>query len=115
MKSEVLYFDRLVETLAHAHGTLEAQAAKAVNVSLTLRNWLFGYYIREYEQSGADRSAYGERLLDTLSQRLQQAGLKRIEARELRRYRQFYMTYPQIRDSLSPEFKRDASNQPCRP
>ena len=101
MKSEVLYFDRLVETLAHAHGTLEAQAAKAVNVSLTLRNWLFGYYIREYEQSGADRSAYGERLLDTLSQRLQQAGLKRIEARELRRYRQFYMTYPQIRETLS--------------
>ena len=101
MKSEALNFDRLVETLAQAHGALEAQAAKAVNVSLTLRNWLFGYHIREYEQSGADRSAYGERLLETLAQRLQQTGLKRIEARELRRYRQFYLAYPQIRETLS--------------
>lgn len=101
MKSEALNFDRLVETLAQAHGALEAQAAKAVNISLTLRNWLFGYHIREYEQSGADRSAYGERLLETLAQRLGQTGLKRMEARELRRYRQFYMAYPQIRETLS--------------
>ncbi|WP_022981685.1 YhcG family protein [Ideonella sp. B508-1] len=96
-------FDRLVEILAQAHGALEARAAKAVNVSLTLRNWLFGYHIREYEQSGADRGAYGERLLETLAQRLQQTGLKRMEARELRRYRQFYLTYPQIRETLSTQ------------
>lgn len=101
MKSETLNFERLVEALAHTHGALEAQAAKAINVSLTLRNWLFGHYIREYEQSGADRSAYGERLLETLAERLQQTGLTRIEARELRRYRQFYLTYPQIRETLS--------------
>lgn len=101
MKSEALNFDRLVETLAQAHGALEAQAVKAINVTLTLRNWLFGYHIREYEQSGADRSAYGERLLETLAQRLQQTGLKRIEARELRRYRQFYLAYPQIRETLT--------------
>lgn len=49
MGFEALNLDRLVETLAQAHGALEAQAAKAVNTSLTLRNWLFGYYIREYE------------------------------------------------------------------
>jgi predicted nuclease of restriction endonuclease-like (RecB) superfamily len=101
MKSTALDFDHLIEALAQAHGALRAQAAKAVNVSLTLRNWLFGYYIREYEQSGADRSVYGERLLETLAQRLQQMGLQRIEARELRRYRQFYLAYPQIRQTLS--------------
>lgn len=101
MRSESLNFDRLVDTLAQAHDALQAQAAKAVNVSLTLRNWLFGYHIREYEQLGADRSAYGERLLETLAARLQQTGLKRIEARELRRYRQFYLAYPQIRETLS--------------
>lgn len=101
MKSDALNLDRLVDTLAQAHGALQAQAAKAVNVSLTLRNWLFGYHIREYEQSGTDRSAYGERLLETLALRLQQSGLKRIEARELRRYRLFYLAYPQIRETLS--------------
>ena len=103
MRSEPLNFDRLVDILAQAHGALEAQAAKAVNVSLTLRNWLFGYHIREYEQSGADRGAYGERLLETLARRLQQTGLKRMEARELRRYRQFYLAYPQIRETLSTQ------------
>lgn len=80
MGSDVLNFDRLVGALTDAHGALEARAAKAVNVSLTLRNWLFGHYICEYEQSGADRGAYGERLLETLAQRLQQTGLKRIDA-----------------------------------
>ena len=36
--------------------------------------------------------------------RLILAGVNRAEARELRRYRQFYLTYPQIRESLTPEF-----------
>ena len=30
--------------------------------------------------------------------------MSRTDERELRRYRQFYLTYPQIRDSLTPEF-----------
>lgn len=38
-----------------------------------------------------------------------QAGVSRSETRELRRYRQFYLTYPQIRESLSPELARAAA------
>lgn len=34
------------------------------------------------------------------------AGVGRAAARELRRYRQFYLTCPQIRESLSPELGR---------
>ncbi|MFZ2987953.1 DUF1016 N-terminal domain-containing protein [Ideonella sp.] len=101
MTSKPFEFDHLVHALADAHSALQAQAVQAVNISLTLRNWLFGCYIREYEQSGADRSAYGERLMEALAERLQQTGLRRIDARELRRYRQFYLAYPQIRESLS--------------
>lgn len=101
MTSKPFEFDHLVHALADAHSALQSQAVQAVNISLTLRNWLFGCYIREYEQSGADRSAYGERLLEALAERLQQTGLRRIDARELRRYRQFYLAYPQIRESLS--------------
>lgn len=101
MSTQALNFADLVAAIQHTHVALADQAAKAVNISLTLRNWVFGYYIREYEQSGADRSAYGERLLETLAQRLQQTGLQRVEARELRRYRQFYLAYPQIRETLS--------------
>src|SRR4029079_13747631 len=86
-----------------AHDELAVQASHAVNAGLTLRNWLIGFYIAEYEQKGTDRAQYGDRLLDRLSGRLLGAGVSRAEVRELRRYRQLYITYPQIRESLTPE------------
>lgn len=92
----------LVTLLQHTHNTLLAQANKAVNISLTLRNWLMGYYIAEYELRGIDRAAYGERLLENLAQQLAGSGLKRMEVRELRRFCQFYTSYPQIRETLTP-------------
>ncbi len=97
-------FERLVATIEQAHARLAAQASRAVNTHLTLRNWLIGLYIAEYEQHGADRARYGDTLLERLSKRLMAAGVSRAEARELRRYRQFYLIYPQIRETLTPEF-----------
>ena len=44
-----------------------------------------------------------ERAHAALADRLHGGGLKRVEARELRRFRQFYLAYPYIRDTLSPE------------
>jgi len=55
-------FEFLVQAITQVHERMLVQAAKAVNVSLTLRNWLIGCYIREYELGGTDRAAYGERL-----------------------------------------------------
>lgn len=101
-----LSFERLVTAIGQAHAELAAQASRAVNASLTLRNWLIGFHIAEYEQQGTDRAQYGDKLIERLSDRLNQAGVSRAEARELRRYRQFYLTYPQIRESLSPELGR---------
>jgi predicted nuclease of restriction endonuclease-like (RecB) superfamily len=75
-------------------------------VSVTLRNWIFGCYIVEYEQCGADRARYGEKLLAKLSARLVREGVSRAEERELRRYRQFYHAYPQIREALTPESRK---------
>ncbi|MFY9822156.1 MAG: PDDEXK nuclease domain-containing protein [Thermoanaerobaculia bacterium] len=96
-------FERLVAVIGQANANLAAQASRAVNTSLTLRNWLIGFHIAEYEQQGTDRAQYGDSLLERLSARLIQAGVSRTEARELRRYRQFYLTYPRIRESLTPE------------
>lgn len=104
--SPALSFERLVSAIGQAHAELTAQASRAVNSSLTLRNWLIGFHIAEYEQQGTDRAEYGDKLLERLSDRLVQAGVSRAESRELRRYRQFYLTYPQIRESLSPELKK---------
>jgi predicted nuclease of restriction endonuclease-like (RecB) superfamily len=97
-------FDALVSAIVRIHGQSQALAAKAVNTSLTVRNWLIGHRIVEFEQQGKDRAAYGERLLPALAQRLAAAGLKRVDARELRRFRLFYSVYPQIRETLSPEW-----------
>lgn len=99
-------FSTLIETIRNIHQDLSAQASKAVNIQLTLRNWLIGYYIAEYEQRGKDRADYGDALLVKLSEVLSQRNVVRSGERELRRYRQFYNTYPQIRESLPPEFNK---------
>lgn len=62
-----------------------------------------GAYIHHYELHGADRADYGDRLLARLAEQLQSQHMVRTQERELRRYRAFYVAYPQIRDSLSPE------------
>ena len=96
-------FDSLVTSIVHLHQQTQDYATKAVNVALTLRNWLIGYRIVEFEQRGNDRAAYGQRLLPALAERLSAAGLKRVDVRELRRFRLLYEVYPQIRDSVTPE------------
>ena len=98
-----LDFEKLVGAIHQVHAELATQASRAVNVSLALRNWMIGCYITEYEQNGADRAKYGERLLGRLSESLSPKGVSRVEECELRRYRQFYQTYPQIRETISPE------------
>ncbi|MBE2283858.1 MAG: DUF1016 family protein [Prosthecobacter sp.] len=96
-------FDSLVTSIVHIHQQTQDFAAKAVNVALTLRNWLIGYRIVEFEQQGQDRAAYGESLMDTLALHLASHGLTRVTPRELRRYRLFYQVYPRIRESLAPK------------
>lgn len=69
------------------------EAGKSVNYLLTLRNWLIGFYIVEFEQRGEDRAVYGERLLERLAAELDK---RSFSYRSLRMSRQFYLTYPQF-------------------
>ncbi len=102
MTVKQLDFANLVTTIQDTHETFATQASKAVNVCLTIRNWLIGYYIVEYELQGSDRANYGDYLIDKLSEQLAKNGLKRMDIRELRRFRQFYTCYPQIREAVTP-------------
>lgn len=104
-KEHIIDFDMIVSVIRQVHEHLATNASKAVNISLTLRNWAIGCYIREYEQNGADRAEYGESLLNALAERLQNEGMKRTAARELRRYRQFYLAYPQIWETVTTKFR----------
>lgn len=87
---------RLVEQIHWIDENLRQEAGKSVNRLLTMRNWLIGYYIVEYEQNGEDRAIYGDRLLQKLAAELTAANKKGMGASELSRYRQFFNTYPQI-------------------
>ena len=54
----------LVSLIGETQQYFKLQASKQVDTALTLRNWLIGYYIAEYELNGADRAEYGaEQLL----------------------------------------------------
>ena len=44
-------FDALVTSIVHIHQQTQAFSAKAVNVALTLRNWLIGYRIEPHRVS----------------------------------------------------------------
>lgn len=92
-------FERLVKTISNTHGHFQQQAAKAVNVSLTLRNWLIGFYIVEFELHGEDRSAYGDKLFDELAKRLK--SIKGVDRRALYRFKDFYPLYPQISNYIT--------------
>ena len=103
MVNNKLTFDHLVDSIRQAHKQFASQAGRSVNISLTLRNWVVGCYIREYEQNGADRAGYGDRLLGMLSERLTETGMEGMAPRSLRLYRQFYLTYSQIWQTVSAE------------
>jgi len=98
-------FNELVNQIIQTHEALKGYALKAINVSLTVRNWLFGFYVVEYEQNGDDRAKYGENLIDELSKSLAEKGLKGVVPTSLRMCRSFYLTYPQIQQTLSVELK----------
>lgn len=98
----MMNFDYLVTSIEQTHSHFQQQAAKAVNVSLTLRNWLIGYYIVEFEQKGEDRASYGTELLNKLALKIK---IKGLVSAELSRCRQFYFCYPQILGSATQEFK----------
>jgi len=74
---------------------------RQVNTSLTLRNWVIGLYIVEYEQGGKDRAEYGQKLYKAIADKLKAKGLKSLGERNLYLCKDFYMAYPQILQTLS--------------
>ena len=63
----------------------------------TMRNWLIGYYIVEFEQQGKDRADYGTQLLKKLEERVNRKGLTITLFKWARK---FYRLYPQMVENL---------------
>ena len=86
-------FEQLATIITDTHQQLQQSAVKAVNQHLTVRNWLIGFYIVEFEQNGEDRAAYGEQRLKNLEQRINQ---KALSITLFQWSRKFYLSYPQF-------------------
>ena len=68
--TEPTTFHALTNAIHSLHQELVTQASRAVNTSLTIRNWLIGCHIAEFELHGADRASYGDNLLGELAREL---------------------------------------------
>lgn len=95
----------LVRRIVDIHNQLVERATKAVNLSLTLRNWLIGLSIQNYELEGRDRATYGDRLFSKLAGDLTSRGVSNCSRRQLYHYRDFYLAYPHIVGSLPPQLQ----------
>ena len=95
-------FERLVELCLRTHEETRRSAARAVDRSLVVRNWLFGWYIVEYEGGGsAHRDIYGKELIARLSARLKANGIKGCSPTNLRKCREFYQVFAEIQQTVS--------------
>jgi len=91
----------LVSIIGETQHYFKLQASRQINTSLTLRNWLFGYYIAEYELNGSDRTEYGQRLFKEIANRLEIQGFRQIRERHLYLCKSFYFAYPNILRSVT--------------
>jgi len=97
-------FEELVSSISYIHEVLQGCASKSINLFLTLRNWIFGYYIVEYEQNGEDRAKYGENLMQEIANKLNH--IKGLRFRQLYLCKDFYLTYPHFLQTVSAKLQK---------
>ncbi len=68
-------FSELKQGIQTLSESFRQNAALSVNTHLTVRNWLIGFYIVEFEQNGEDRAKYGAKLLQNLADGFDEYGL----------------------------------------
>lgn len=93
-------FEELTDVIQTTHDAAQTSAVKAINRMQTMRNWLIGYYIVEFEQHGKDRAEYGSQLLKRLEERVNRKGLT-VTLFQLAR--NFCILYPQMLSLLVGE------------
>ena len=108
MEDTSFSFDHLSELVLQLHDTAYSATVKAINRFATIRNYMIGFYIVEYEQNGNDRAKYGDRLLKRLAERVNKRGINETLLQICRR---FYLDYPQIKDYLNGQLYATASHK----
>ncbi len=96
-------FNQLITTLRNLNDSLKNQVIRSANTGLTLRNWIIGAYLVEFEQHGEERAQYGENLIPEISKSLNIRGLPPTT---LRLCRTLYQSYPEIQQTVSGELAK---------
>lgn len=97
-ENETLFsFDHLSHLVTQLHNSAYTASIKAVNRFATVRNYVIGFYIVEYEQHGSDRAKYGDKLLKRLTEKVNRRG---VNETLLKVSRAFYLNYPHIKSYL---------------
>ena len=99
--SSVNNFESLATTIQQTNSFFLDKVQRQVNTALTIRNWIIGYYIAEYEQSGKDRADYGKQLFKAIAESLLKKGPKSMRERHLYLCKDLYKAYPQILRTVS--------------
>ncbi len=93
-KNSISNYSSLLSTIANIYIQGKAKALKAVNTTLVETYWLIGQHLVEFEQGGNTKAAYGAGLLEKLSKDLSLSYGKGFSLSNIKRFRQFYLTYP---------------------
>jgi predicted nuclease of restriction endonuclease-like (RecB) superfamily len=83
-------FQRVAEIIEAARG----HVVRTVNSAMVQAYWHIGREIVEVEQQGKKRAGYGAQVIQGLAERLTAQFGSGYSVRNLRRIRQFYLTYP---------------------
>ena len=94
--------DPLLAALRELIQKARQQALRVVDPVQVQTCWQIGRHIVEFEQGGAERAAFGARLLPRLAERLTTEFGPGFDASNLRHMRLFYRAFP-IRDALRHE------------
>jgi predicted nuclease of restriction endonuclease-like (RecB) superfamily len=113
-------FENLAITFQVTQDALLRHSARAVDSALVVRNWLFGWYLVEFENASASRAdLYGKELINKLAKRLKEKGLQGISPTNLRKFREFFQAYREIQRATSvtslaglgsPSFLQDSAS-----
>ena len=87
-------YQYLLVKISDTYQSGQVKATQAVNTHLLETYWQIGQHIVEFEQGGNARAEYGKALISNLAKDLSLLHGKGFSASNVKRFRQFYLTYP---------------------
>lgn len=87
-------YESLVTSISETYSFGKSKSFRAVNAVLVETYWKIGQHIVEFEQGGNAKAEYGSQLLERLSKDLSLQFGKGFSLSNIKRFRQFYITYP---------------------